>query len=94
MSSTSATPTFAHSFLRTASTTERLPIKHLCLEVADIDEVIQAVRSKGWEISEKKLGGDHAWQSWIADPSGVQIELHQYTPESSHFTGEPCIVDW
>jgi glyoxylase I family protein len=74
--------------------TDRLPIKHLCLEVDDLDEVIRLVRGRGWPISDKKLGCDNAWQSWITDPNGVQIELHQYTPQSSHFTGEPCIVDW
>ena len=60
----------------------------------DLDEVIRLVRGRGWPISDKKLGCDNAWQSWITDPNGVQIELHQYTPQSSHFTGEPCIVDW
>jgi glyoxylase I family protein len=77
-----------------APATDRLPIKHLCLEVDDLDEVIEAVRAKGWAITDKELGCDHAWQSWITDPTGVQIELHQYTPQSSHFTGKPCIVDW
>jgi predicted enzyme related to lactoylglutathione lyase len=62
--------------------------------VDDLDAVIRVVRAKGWSITDKKLGCDHAWQSWIADPTGAQIELHQYMPESSHFTGEPCIVNW
>ncbi len=73
---------------------QRPPIKHFCLEVEDIDAVIAAVREKGWTISDKKFGADNAWQAWINDPSGVAIELHQYTAESSQYTGQACLVDW
>lgn len=69
-------------------------LHHLCLEVEDLDEVISEIRQKGWEVSDKKLGGDNSWQAWISDPSGVQIELMQYTKGSSQFTGEACLVDW
>lgn len=69
-------------------------LHHICLEVEDLEAVIAEIREKGWEISDKKLGGDNSWQAWISDPSGVQIELMQYTNESSQFTGKPCIVDW
>ena len=67
---------------------------HLCLEVEDLDTVIAKIRMKGWEISDKKFGRDNSWQAWISDPSGVQIELMQYTKESSQFTGKACEVDW
>jgi lactoylglutathione lyase/glyoxylase I family protein len=77
-----------------ASEGQRPLIKHFCLEVEDIDAVITAVREKGWAISDKKFGGDNAWQAWINDPSGVAIELHQYTTESSQYTGQNCLVDW
>lgn len=73
---------------------ERPIIKHLCLEVADIEALIADVRSKGYEISDKKMGGDNSYQCWITDPSGVSIELMQYTAESSQFTGNPVNVDW
>ena len=69
-------------------------IHHLCLEVDDLDAVIADVRSKGGEITDKKMGGDKSWQAWMRDPAGVNIELMQYTAESSQFTGNPCIVDW
>lgn len=69
-------------------------LRHLCLEVDDLDAVIADVRAKGWEISDKKRGCDQSWQAWITDPSGVPIELMQYTPESSQFTGAPCEVNW
>ncbi len=69
-------------------------LRHLCLEVDDLDATIAEIRDRGWSISDKSFGGDNSWQAWITDPSGVQIELMQYTPESSQFTGEPCEVDW
>jgi glyoxylase I family protein len=69
-------------------------IQHLCLEVEDLEAAINEIRVKGWEISDKKFGCDNSWQAWITDPSGVQIELMQYTKDSSQFTGVPCQVDW
>lgn len=69
-------------------------LHHICLEVEDLDAAILEIRAKGWQISDKQLGGDNSWQAWIEDPSGVQIELMQYTAESSQFTGQPCEVDW
>lgn len=74
--------------------TERPLMHHLCLEVEDLDAAIAQIRAKGWEITDKKFGGDNCWQAWITDPSGVKIELMQYTAESSQFNGNPCIVDW
>jgi len=68
---------------------QRPLIKHFCLEVADLDAVCEALKSKGVDISAKKLGGDGAWQAWITDPSGVRIELMQYSEDSSQFSGRP-----
>lgn len=73
---------------------DRPIIKHLCLEVEDIDAVIQAIRDKGYDITDKKQGSDQSWQAWVTDPSGVRIELMQYTDKSSQFTGNTCIVTW
>lgn len=41
----------------------------------------------------KRLGGDGAWQAWITDPSGVRIELMQYSEDSSQFSGKPVNLD-
>ena len=57
-------------------------------------KTIQDIRGKGWEIGDKKQGGDQSWQAWMKDPDGLPIEVMQYTPESSQFTGKPCIVTW
>ena len=47
---------------------------------------------KGYEVTEKKLGADESWQTWVTDPSGVRIEFHEYTEKSTQITGEDCIV--
>lgn len=69
-------------------------IDHLCLQVDDMDVVIDHVRAAGQEITDKKKGCDNTWQAWMTDPAGVRIELFEYTAESSQFTGADCIVDW
>ena len=69
-------------------------IRHVALEVADIDGMIDRIKSFGASVTDKKLGADHSWQSWTEDPNGVRIELHEYTAESSQLTGRKCIVDW
>ena len=55
---------------------------HICLEVGDIETVVRALRERGVEVSDPKLGTDRSWQAWITDPDGNRIELHHYTPES------------
>lgn len=56
--------------------------RHICLEVDDIQATVAALRSKGVEVSEPKLGKDRSWQAWITDPDGNRIELHDYNPDS------------
>ena len=51
---------------------------HLCLEVDDIDAAIAEITGRGVVLTaEKKLGVDHNYQAWIADPEGNRIELMQ-----------------
>lgn len=69
------------------------PIMHICFEVDDVDAVAARLKSLGYEATEKLLGGDKSWQVWTTDPSGVRIEFHQYTPESTQITGKDCILD-
>lgn len=56
--------------------------QHLCLEVDDVAATVVALRGKGVEVSDAKLGSDNAWQAWITDPDGNRIELHGYTATS------------
>lgn len=68
-------------------------IKHFCIEVEDLNEFISILTDRGVEVTEKKLGADYAWQAWISDPSGVRIELMQYTDSSTQFTGSPVTLE-
>ena len=69
-------------------------INHICLEVDDMDEAIAHVRAQGVSITDKSFGVDETYQSWLADPNGVKIELFQYTPKSAQFLGGDRIVNW
>ncbi len=69
-------------------------IKHLAVEVDDIDQVIKKLRKAGFEATDKKLGADNTWQCWTEDPNGVKIEFQQYTADSMQLNGGICEVDW
>jgi catechol 2,3-dioxygenase-like lactoylglutathione lyase family enzyme len=55
---------------------------HICLEVKDIESTVRALRERGAEVTEIKLGRDQSYQAWLSDPDGNRIELHDYTPQS------------
>lgn len=69
-------------------------IRHLCFEVEDIDAAIARLEEEGVAHTGRQLGSDHTWQTWISDPDGIDIELHQYTERSSQRCGTDCLVDW
>lgn len=86
--------TFIEVFAESAAPNYERPImKHFCLEVADIDQTIAALMARGVVVEPKKMGADNNWQAWLTDPSGVRIELMQYSENSTQFTGEPVILD-
>lgn len=78
----------------TAAFAETNAINHICLEVENMDEAIAQVRAQGVSILDKKRGADGTWQSWLADPNGVKIELFEYTDQSLQFIGGDCVVTW
>ncbi|MFO7723951.1 MAG: VOC family protein [Oceanipulchritudo sp.] len=67
-------------------------IDHLALEVSDIHALADHLRKQGIPVSDPQLGADNSWQAWLEDPSGVKIELHEYTLESSQLTGLTCVL--
>ncbi len=69
-------------------------LRHFCLETADLDGLLTSLRARGVACSGKKLGCDHTWQIWLADPDGNAFEVHQYTPESLQFGGGTVEADW
>jgi len=69
-------------------------INHLALEVDDMDAVLARVTDAGFTATEKKLGADESWQTWLEDPGGTRIELHEYTEQSRQLRGGRCEVNW
>jgi catechol 2,3-dioxygenase-like lactoylglutathione lyase family enzyme len=84
--------TFIEVFAQPVRAADLPPIRHLCLQVTGMDDVIAQVRAHGYEVTDKKLGADQSWQCWLTDPSGVRIELHEYTAGSSQVTGRDCVL--
>ena len=68
------------------------PIRHFCLEVDDIERISRKLTAAGYEATQKILGADQSWQIWTTDPSGVKIEFHQYTAQSSQITHADCVL--
>lgn len=87
-----------HNFIEVFQSDDAFPpesqIKHLCLQIDDIDKTIQALRQCGIDITDKKMGCDNSWQAWLTDPNGIKIELHEYTEKSGQITGTDCVVDF
>jgi len=69
-------------------------IKHLAIEVDDIDEMIRTLRENGCKATDKKVGADGSWQCWTEDPNGVRIEFHHYTENSRQRIGGTCEANW
>lgn len=55
---------------------------HLCLECDNLEMTVAELRANGVETTEPFLAMDESWQSWITDPDGNRIEIHQYTEKS------------
>ncbi len=56
--------------------------RHLCLEADDLEATVTELRARGVEVTDVVIGSDGTPQSWLEDPDGNRIELHQYTPQS------------
>jgi lactoylglutathione lyase len=51
-------------------------LNHICLTVADLDDVVRQLDERGVALSRPlKLGADGNRQAWIEDPDGNRIEL-------------------
>ena len=67
---------------------------HFCLLTENIEQVRQALLNRGYSPGDIKMGADHSLQFWIKDPSGVDVEFHQYSEESAQLTGQSVEVNW
>jgi len=56
--------------------------QHFAIRVGDLDDAVDGLRSKGVDVEEPfSIGSDR--QTFIHDPAGNLIELHQVGPDSS-----------
>ena len=62
-------------------------LSHFCMEVEDLDAFMAAMKAKGVACTDKVLGCDQSWQTWLQDPDGNRFEMHQYTAQSTQFLG-------
>lgn len=62
---------------------------HLCLEVDDVHSWRAHLLEKGVNVtSEITLGCDNAYQFWMKDPDGNDIEMMQYLPNAYQLVGK------
>ena len=54
-----------------------LGIKHIAFEVDNIEEKYKELKSKGFKISEPKLGASGGRYCFLKDPDGLPIELYE-----------------
>ncbi|MFT3784319.1 MAG: VOC family protein [Nibricoccus sp.] len=69
-------------------------LAHFCLETDNMDEFIRTLRSRGVACTDKKLGGDESWQTWLEDPDGNKFEVHEYTDKSFQYHGGVAEITW
>ncbi len=77
----------------TPPTTPQNP-HHFCLLTENIEQVRQILQNVGYAPGDIKTGADHSLQFWIKDPSGVDVEFHQYSEQSAQLTKQNVEVNW
>lgn len=85
------------SFLEVVLVREMTPqarFRHFAIETDDIDGAHARLAADGHTPSDKSLGADGTWVVTCHDPSGVFLELHQYSDESMQRLGGVCVVDY
>ena len=88
--------TFIEVFHQDEATPEsdKRNLHHLCLQAASLEKTREALLDRGYLPGEIKMGADHSLQFWVEDPSGVAVEFHEYTAQSSQLTGQDVEVNW
>jgi catechol 2,3-dioxygenase-like lactoylglutathione lyase family enzyme len=73
---------------------DRQVLSHFCLETDSIETLRKALADRGYAPGEIQRGADNSFQFWMKDPNGMSFEFHQYTDQSSQFTGRDVEVNW
>lgn len=69
-------------------------VMHFAIETDDIDGLRERLIAGGYAPSEKTLGADQTWVVTCRDPSGIFIELQQYSEDSMQFRGGTCLINY
>jgi len=69
-------------------------LSHFCLETSSVEATRQRLIEAGYNPGPISTGADQSYKFWIQDPTGVDVEFHQYTRESSQTTGRDVEVNW
>lgn len=69
-------------------------VMHFAIETDDIDGLRERLIAGGYAPSEKTLGADQTWVVTCRDPSGIFIELQQYSEDSMQLRGGTCLIDY
>lgn len=69
-------------------------LAHFCLQTESIEALRNTLIARGFAPAEIKRGAAKSLQFWMKDPSGMDIEFHQYTDQSSQMTGQDVEANW
>jgi catechol 2,3-dioxygenase-like lactoylglutathione lyase family enzyme len=73
---------FAGGRVKTEFGLQNIGYSHVCLEVDDLDEMVELMKSKGIPILvTPRVGVDKTRLFWVEDPDGNKIEIMQLTDE-------------
>ena len=73
---------------------KNLRLSHFCLETDTIHDIRKRLVDARYNPGAIVMGADQTHQFWIKDPTGVDIEFHQYGPESSQHTKKDVVANW
>lgn len=69
-------------------------LAHFCFETDEIHALHARLTEAGFRPGPIKLGCDQTQQFWVRDPSGMNLEVQEYTQHSAQLTGGVIEVDW
>jgi lactoylglutathione lyase/glyoxylase I family protein len=67
---------------------------HFSLETEDIDKFMHNMKLQGIACTEKSMGCEGAWQTWVKDPDGNNFEIQQYMPSCGYYKGGVYQANW
>lgn len=85
------------TFLEVVAVSQVTPqarFRHFAIETTDLEARCAALIGAGHAPSKIERGADGTWVATCHDPSGIFLELHQYSDESLQRLGGVCRVEY